>query len=178
VTAEDYEALALDFKGVGKVRAEATNWNTVNLSVAPEGGGHVSDVLRANLLAYFEDKRPISTLIKIDDVKYVKIYVTAEVGVTRYYDPEDVKEQVQRAAGRLLAFDQVDFGQTIYLSKFYEAIEAIDGVDFVNISEFRHKDQAKNTAGKIEVRPHEIPTIPVEEPAYAGGIRVRLGGTD
>src|SRR4029453_12593034 len=81
VTAADYEALALDFKGVGKVRAESTNWNSVNLIVAPQGGGQVSDVLRANLLAYFEDKRPVSTMIDITDAKYVKIYVTAKIGV-------------------------------------------------------------------------------------------------
>ncbi len=57
VTAEDYKALALDFSGVGKVRAEAANWNIVTLFVAPAGGGLVSDVLEADLLAYFEDKR-------------------------------------------------------------------------------------------------------------------------
>ena len=56
VTADDYEALALNFKGVGKVRAEGASFNTVTLYVAPEGGGYVSDVLVKNLLAYFEDK--------------------------------------------------------------------------------------------------------------------------
>jgi hypothetical protein len=180
VTAPDYEALALDFKGVGKVRAEATNWNVVTLFVAPEGGGHVSDVLRANLLAYFEDKRPISTVIEIEDVDYVKIYVTAEVGVKRYYASDDVKEQVQQAAGRLLTFDNVDFGQTIYLSKFYEAIEAIDGVTFANISEFRREAEEADTvapSGKIELRSYEIPQIP-DDTEYAGGIRVRLEGGD
>jgi hypothetical protein len=60
VTAADYEALARSFKGVGKVQAQATGWNTVTLYVAPEGGGRVSDVLEANLKAYFEDKRMIS----------------------------------------------------------------------------------------------------------------------
>jgi hypothetical protein len=179
VTAEDYEALALDFKGVGKVRAESTNWNSVNLIVAPQGGGQVSDVLRANLLAYFEDKRPVSTIIDIADAKYVKIYVTAKIGVTRYYASADVTERVQQAAGRLLAFDNVDFGQTIYLSKFYEAIEAIDGVDFVNISEFRRQEATAGTVdpeGKIVLRAHEIPTIPADDPAYAGGIQVLLEG--
>jgi Baseplate J-like protein len=181
VTAQDYEALALDFKGVGKVRAEATSWNVVKLVVAPAGGGQVSDVLAANLLAYFEDKRAISTLIEVEDVDYVKIYVTAEVGVKRFYASDDVKEQVQQAAGSLLAFDHVDFGQTLYLSKFYEAIEAIEGVAFVNINEFRQEHDAADTvapSGKIELRTHEIPTIPADDPTYAGGIRVRLEGGD
>lgn len=181
VTAADYAALALDFKGVGKVRAEATNWNTVKLVVAPQGGGQVSDVLRANLLAYFEDKRPVSTLLDIADADYVTIYVTATIGVTRYYPSEDVKERVQQAAGSLLAFDQVDFAQTIYLSKFYEAIEAIDGVDFVSIREFRRAGAPADTVepeGKIVLLAPQIPTIPADDPAYTGGIRVLLEGGD
>jgi uncharacterized phage protein gp47/JayE len=177
VTARDYEALALDFKGVGKVLAEGTSWNVVTLFIAPAGGGHVSDVLQANLLAYFEDKRPISTIIEIEDVDYVPIYVTAVVGVKSYYRREDVKENVQQAVNKLLAFENVGFQQTVYLSKFYEAIEALDGVDFVNISEFRRQNQPSGSvvpSGKIELSSHEIPTMPNDEPAYAGGLRVEL----
>lgn len=139
VTAEDYKALALDFNGVGKVRAEAAGWNLVKLYVAPEGGGYVSDMLSASLLAYFEDKRPVSTVIEVEDVDYVAIYVTAEIAAKSYYAPEDVKEQVQRVAGDLLAFANVDFAETLYLSKFYEAIEAIAGIEFVTITEFRRE---------------------------------------
>lgn len=177
VTAQDYEALALDFKGVGKVLAEGTSWNVVTLYVAPAGGGHVSDVLKANLLAYFEDKRPISTIIEIEDVDYVPIYVTAQVGVKSYYNGDDVKEQVQQAVSKLLAFENVDFQQTVYLSKFYEAIEAIDGVAFVNISEFRREGQPSgfvDPLGKIELGAHEIPTVPSDDPAYAAGLKVDL----
>jgi hypothetical protein len=177
VTAQDYEALALDFKGVGKVLAEGTSWNVVTLYVAPAGGGHVSDVLKANLLAYFEDKRPISTIIEIEDVDYVPIYVTAQVGVKSYYNGDDVKEQVQQAVSKLLDFENVDFQQTVYLSKFYEAIEAIDGVAFVNISEFRREGQPSgfvDPLGKIELGAHEIPTVPSDDPAYAAGLKVDL----
>lgn len=177
VTAEDYKALALDFKGVGKVRAEAANWNTVTLFVAPEGGGLVSDVLEANLLAYFEDKRALSTIIKIEDVDYKKIYVTAaKIGVKSYYSQEEIKAQVQAAVGNLLAFDNVDFGQPIYLSKFFEAIEAIEGVEFVTISEFRRDGSLPLTIeslGIITLGSNEIPTIP-DDLAYVGGINIMV----
>jgi len=139
VTTEDYIALALNFPGVGKVRAEAKSWSTVTLYVAPKGGGQISDTLRTHLLAYFEDKRPITTLIEIKPVDYVNIYITAHLGVKSHYDVEEVKSQVQRVAGDLLAFDAVDFGQTLYLSKFYEAIEAIEGVEHVTITEFKRE---------------------------------------
>lgn len=182
VTAGDYEALALDFKGVGKVRAKATNWNTVTLFVAPEGGGQVSDVLEANLLAYFEDKRSLSTIIEIEDVDYVNIYVTAEVGVKSYYPREDIKAKVGTAAEGLLTFDNVDFGQTIYLSGFYEVIEAIEGVQYVNITEFRREGQMPDPtdpsvqvarSGKVILDANEIPKKP-DEPDYAAGIKVLI----
>lgn len=176
VTADDYRALALQFSGVGKVRAEATAWNTVTLYVAPQGGGQVSDVLQAALLAYFEDKRPITTTIQVDDVDYVPVHVTAEVGVKGYYAPERVREEVQRAGAALLAFDEVDFGRPIYLSKFYEAIEAIDGVAWVAVTEFRRGDSnvSVEPTGKLEMGPNEIPTAPLGVAGYEAGIRVRL----
>ncbi len=179
VTAEDYRALALDFKGVGKVRAKAAGWNLVSLYVAPAGGGYVSDMLRQNLLAYFEDKRPVTTLIEIENVDYVKIYVTAEVGMKPYYTRESVKEQVQAAASNLLDFANVDFGQTLYLSKFYEAIEAIDAVDHVTVTEFRREGKDSLPTGKVELDPNEIarkpsglPDDPAGDADYASGIRV------
>lgn len=175
VTADDYVALALDFQGVGKVRAESAGWNKVMLFVAPEGGGHVSDVLRANLLAYFEDKRPVTTIIEIEDVDYVKIFVKAEVGMSSYYSRETIREKVQEAVSSLLAFDNVDFGQIIYLSKFYEAIEAIEGVEYVNINEFRRELATTEPSGKIELGSNEIPRIPddpEDDPTYVGGISV------
>ncbi|MCP4655037.1 MAG: hypothetical protein GY856_06415 [bacterium] len=176
VTAADYEALARDFAGVGKVRAKAGSWNTVTLYVAPQGGGRVSDVLEGNLLAYFEDKRPISTRIEIEDVDYVRIYVAATVGVVGYYSRQLVEEQVRQAAGALLAFDAVDFGQTLYLSKFYEAIEALAGVEYVTIDEFRRDPPADDEEpGKLVMAPWELATIP-EDAEYAGGIRVTAEG--
>ncbi|NLW34907.1 MAG: hypothetical protein GXY80_05410 [Syntrophorhabdus aromaticivorans] len=194
VTAEDYEALALNYKGVGKVRAKAGNWNRVRLFVAPDGGGNVSDILKKNLLAYFEDKRPLTTVIEIADVDYVKIYITAELAIERYYVQENTKEKVRKAVADLLSFDNVDFEQTLYLSKFYEAIEAIEGVQYVMITEFcelRSGQRADRRGyptqggsremvkpnGKIDLGTNEIPRIPDDaddDPNYAGGVHIVL----
>lgn len=177
VTAGDYIDLARDFKGVGKVRAEKGNWNNVFLYVAPQGGGKVSDVLKKNLLAYFEDKRTVTTVVEIKDVDYVKIYVTAKVGMQSYYSWEDIEEKVRKAGGNLLDFDNVDFGHTLYLSKFYEAIEAVEGVEYVTITEFRGENTESEEhwkTGKIQLNENEIPVIPTdaEDSDYSGGIFV------
>jgi Baseplate J-like protein len=174
VTADDYEALVLSFKGVGKVQAKSTGWNTVTLYVAPEGGGKVSDTLEANLKSFFEDKRMVSQIVEIGDVDYIPIFVTAEIGVESFYVPSEVLAKVQQAGADLLAFDNVDFGRTIYLSKFYEAIESIPGTLFVNITEFRRGDTptpAVEPSGRILVAESEVPIIPTDT-GYAQGIKV------
>jgi hypothetical protein len=177
VTADDYKALVLNFPGVSKVRAEPTNWNTVKLYIAPEGGGRVSDVLAANLLAYLEDKRPITTIIEIADVDYITIYVTAEVGIKSYYSSNEIKEKVEAAIAQLLALPNVDFAQIIYLSKFYEAIEAIAGVEYVNISEFRRQEQPPiEQNGRIQLGVNQLPVAPSSPEAYSGGIQLHLVG--
>jgi predicted phage baseplate assembly protein len=174
VTAADYEALALSFKGVGKVRAVATGWNQVTLFVAPAGGGKVSDVLEASLKAYLEDKRMLSQLVEVSDVDYVPIRVTAEIAIQTFYVATDVVAQVQQVAADLLAFDNVSFNQTLYLSKFYEDSQELPGVVFVNITEFRREDTpvpAVEPTGKITVGPNEVPVVPAD-PAYANGMNV------
>jgi hypothetical protein len=174
VTIADYEALALSFKGVGKVQARPTAWNTVTLYVAPEGGGKVSDVLESNLIAYFEDKRMVSQVIEVADVDYVPIYVTAEIGVESFYVRSEVQANVATAAAALLTFDNVTFGQTIYLSKFYEVAEQTPGVLFVNVTEFRRGDTPTplvEIKGRILLADNEVPVPPPEAP-YSGGINV------
>jgi hypothetical protein len=185
VTADDYKALALQYNGVGKVRAAAAGWNKVKLFVAPQEGGQISDILKANLLAFFEDKRPITTVIEIEDVDYVGIYITADIGVSSYYDVEEVKALARAAAGRLLAFDAVDFAQVLYLSRFYDAIDRVEGVEYLTITEFRSQRASEDhvasaarrelDSGIIRLGENEIPVAP-DNQAYAGGIKVVVGG--
>lgn len=188
VTAEDYKNLALNFNGVGKVIAQASSWNRVTLYVAPQGGGQVSDVLRENLLAFFEDKRPLSTLIEIKDVEYLKIYLEAEIGVEGYFSENQVVNRVQEAVRNVLAFDNNDFGETLYESKFYEAIEAIEGVRFVFISRFAREGRPGEpetvtiTDGRLQLRANELPRIPgsfaedppAEKQQFSSGLKLTV----
>ena len=176
VTGADYEALALSYKGVGKVRAAATGWNTITLYIAPEGGGKVSDVLEAGLIGYFEDKRMLSQIVEVSDVDYVPIFVTAEIAVRSFFVAADVLAAVRQAAAALLAFDNVDFGQSVYLSRFYEDSQNVPGVQFVNITEFRRGDvttPAVEPHGTIVLGPNEVPIVPTAS-AYALGLNVVL----
>jgi predicted phage baseplate assembly protein len=189
VTADDYVAIALSFPGVAKSQAFATRWNAVNLVVAPEGGGPVNDVLHGDLLRVFEDRRPIGTQVVVLSAEFVPIFVTAVVEVEPYYSNLRVADQVRAAVRGVLAFDRADFGSVIYLSKFYEAIEAVDGVAGVSITEFSRPGQVERVPleGKLKVGPNQLPRVPEpddlalhphEQPGQLqpGGVQVLTSG--
>lgn len=180
VTTADYEALARNVNGVAKVRATGEGWNQVTLFVAPAGGGKVSDELEMRIKAYFEDKRMLSQIVEVADVDYVAIRVTVVIGIESYYVRDDVVAAVRAAAADVLAFERVDFGQTIYLGNFYEAAQSVTGVAFVTVTEFRLQRAGQQPAqpdvepsGRIIVAPNEIP-VPCTDADYGSGIRIRI----
>ncbi|HEX8720453.1 MAG TPA: baseplate J/gp47 family protein [Pyrinomonadaceae bacterium] len=171
VTAEDYVSLARLFPGVAKARAEATGWNKIRLYIAPTGSGKPpSDILVQDLLAYFEDKRMLTTVIEIKEPKYVSINVTASVEALPYFRNVDVSAAADRAVRSLFEFERVDFRQTLYLSKIYEALESLDGVMSVFVSVFQRSGDPDAVAGNglIQLEQNEIPV--------AGNFRVQVTG--
>jgi len=124
VTAEDYEAYARDF-GVAKVRARAANWNTVELYVAPAGGGRPSDTLKEDLRLYFEDKRMLTTILEIEEPVYVGVLIEGDLFVKSQYLREFVRERVEDAVKSLLAFENVDFAQVYTSARFTKLLKRL-----------------------------------------------------
>jgi hypothetical protein len=162
VTAEDYRAQALLFPGVSKARAVAESWNTIVLFVAPEGQGEEpSDILRRDLLAYFEDKRMLTCQIHIQGPMYVSLVIKLEIGAKPYFHNVDVQNAAATAIRTLFSFDNVNFGDKLYLSKVYEAVESLAGVDFVNVTEFRLSNDVNPIVptGRIVLYDDQIPVL-------------------
>ena len=163
VTGEDYVAQAKLFPGVSKARAEATNWNTITLFIAPTGSGQApSDTLRQELLAFFEDRRMLTSIIDIQSPDYVGIDVGVQVGAVPHFRNEDVASEAEAAIRDLFDFEKVDFKQTLYLSKIFEALERLDSVLFVNVTRFQINtlnSPSVDEDGVIQLRENEIPVL-------------------
>jgi hypothetical protein len=142
VTLADFVALAHQAGGVAKVRARARDWNRVDLYIAPEGSTcrPVPEGLKKRLLAFFEDRRMASTYIQIQDPICVPVDVSLEVIPDAHYHAEMVRQAVEVAVQALFAFENVDFGETLYLSEVYGAVEALPSVVAVNVTRFRRQD--------------------------------------
>ncbi len=112
----------------------------------------------------------VSSLIEVESAEYVGVDVQAQVGALPYYRNADVQQAAVGAIRALLDFDGVDFGQTLYLSKVYEALEGLDGAANVFVSRFRRATDAQDIApgGVITLAEHEVP--------IAGAITVTVTG--
>ena len=166
VTAADYEAHARNF-GVAKARARSAGWNRIDLFVAPAGGGLPSDTLKEDLRAYFESRRMLTSILEIQDPTYVSVYVEGILEVEPYYYSQQVQERVENAVAGLLAFENVGFEARLYLSKVYEAVEAIEGVRAVFITRFATDSSLSDLPpdGTLRFGWNEIP-----HPGHARGI--------
>jgi uncharacterized phage protein gp47/JayE len=163
VTLRDYEDLALQLPGVGKVRAVALNWNEVVLYVAPTGRvADPSELLRRDVLAYFESRRMASTFVRVLGPRPADIYIRAVVQAQPFYRRADVREAVERAVADYLAFDAVAFGDRIYLSRVYDVIQSLPQVTSLVVRQFSRvasplPGQEIETDGVIVLAPSELP---------------------
>ncbi|HET7872216.1 MAG TPA: baseplate J/gp47 family protein [Terriglobales bacterium] len=163
VTAEDYVAQARLFPGVSKARAEATNWNLITLYIAPTGDGELpTDILKADLLAYFEDKRMLTTVLEIGNPDYVNIEITVSLAALPFFKASDVQDAVETAIRDLLSFANVEFNETLFLSEIYRVVEAVPGVDpDIFVSRFQRAGVVQDLPGdgRIQMGQNEIPVL-------------------
>lgn len=136
VTARDYEAKALRF-GAAKAKANSLAWNRVQLYVAPAGGGTPSATFREGLLQHLETRRVLTTVVEVLDPDYVTILLAGELFIEPTFFKHEVQQAASEAVARLFAFDHVAFGQALFISKIYEAVEAVEGVRGLNVTMFK-----------------------------------------
>ena len=173
MTADDYVELALQTPGVGKARAVALNWNDVLLYVAPSGRVRApSELLRRDLLASFESARMVTSGLRVLGPQPVDVYLEAVIRAEPYYLQADVRAAVEAAAAELLSFDNVDFGEPIFLSRLYDLLQSLPLVASLTVTRFSRDPQGSVDAdGVLELEPFEL-----ARPGYPEGIRTTVQG--
>ena len=159
VTLSDYEDLAR-LPGVGKARAVPLNWNEVALYLAPTGQvTDPSELLRRDVLAFFEHRRMATTFLRILGPNAADIYIRATVQAKPFYRRVDVQAAVEQAVADYLAFDAVSFGDRVYLSKIYDVIQTLPQVTSLVVTEFSRQPNSNQVEadGIIELDPSELP---------------------
>jgi hypothetical protein len=158
VTLNDFVSLAQKAGGVAKVRARSLGWNLVELYVAPEGDAlaPAPAPLKQRLVDFFEDKRMVGTFVQIKDALPVKIDIHVDIVVEHNFDPALVQDAASKAVHALVAFENVDFAQPLYVSKVYEAVESVPGVLAANVTRFRRADRAAAVSQQLKLIPASV----------------------
>ena len=173
VTSSDYVALAHSTGTVAKVKAHSLAWNQIDLYVAPAGAvlRPVPESLRNRLIGYFEDKRMAGTLVRVLDAQGVAVDIGIELLVDERFVTDAVVSEVEASIGGLLAFDRVDFGQTLFQSDLFAATESVRGVLSATITRFRRQDRPAPDLD-AELARHSLPPLAELPPFLRDAISV------
>jgi len=193
VTPEDYAEVTERHPSVQ--RAAATfrwtgSWYTVFLTVDRKGGGEVDAAYEQTLRDHVERYRMAGYDLEVNGPSYVPLLLEMTVCVQPDYFRADVRAALMRVFSRgwlddgrpaLFHPDNFTFGQPVYLSKLYEAAQAIQGVTSVVIDTFgrlrappdsKPLDDGVLSIGRLEIaRLDNDPNFPER-----GVLKLSLGG--
>jgi hypothetical protein len=156
VTEADYTRLATLHPEVQ--RAVATfrwtgSWHTVFITIDPLGSTEVDDALQQRVRAWMTRFTQTGYDLEIDPPVYVPLEIELDVCAARDHFRGDVKEAVLYALDNRLHItgesgffysDNFTFGQPLYLSRLYAAVEAVEGVDSVEVKVFKRFGKLPN----------------------------------
>lgn len=177
VTLADYASIAVGFPGVAKARATSSTANSVNVYIAPYGGGGLTGTgdpkpafaaLKAAVLAFLNERRPVTTTVSVLNPVYVPIDMTITVNVLPKYSQARTQVACAAALTDLLDFDNVVFGDTITPSDIHTVLSAVPGVSYVEITALHRAGDTGNAAVQLDAS--EIPQPGTIGTDMVGGI--------
>ena len=154
VTLQDYQDLALSYAGIAKANVQSVRIDgrkVIDLVVATTGGLPLSVPLHDSLSAFLQDNSSPTQLVLIRDYQPVPVRLSLEVHVLPNFLRPETGVRVQQSLGSGFAadgtkgyfnFDLRGLGEALYLSDIYARVEAIEGVDFLIVREFRTEADA------------------------------------
>jgi hypothetical protein len=183
VTEDDYRTAALTVPGVDGAVASfrwTGSWYTAfvgidptdpnSIILDPEGHPRLEPRLRQSVFDVLDERRLAGYDLEIGPARYVPLDVAIHLCVKPGYIRADVIEAVVvaligrvggRSTGRRGLFDPANltFGQAILLSKIYDTVQAVDGVDGAEVVVFQRYGRPAGDeldTGVIQIGPWEI----------------------
>lgn len=202
VVESDYTAAALKLPEVAGAVAQfrwTGSWYTVFVGIDPkdpedlitEPGGrtHLSEALANRVRAQLTRYKLAGYDLEIRSAEYVPLELAFELCVEPDHFRADVVQAVRFALSNRINADRTrghfhpdnyTFGQPVYLSELYAAIEAVPGVLSVFITLFRRFGKASNgeiESGVLPIGPWEIARLD-NDPGFQenGVLRITAGG--
>lgn len=174
VTPEDYARMAERHPEVQRAAATrrwSGSWNTIFLTVDRRGGDPISAEFEAELREFLEPYRMAGHDLEIDSPRLVPLELALHVCAAPDYFRADIRAALldifnnrDLSNGRRGLFhpDNFTFGQTVYLSPFIAAAQAVPGVASVTATAFGRQGLASDEgllSGELKMGRLEIPVL-------------------
>jgi len=162
VTADDYAQAAALVPGVADAAATfrwTGSWLTVFVAVEPLGSEALSDALKAAVMVQLDSYRQAGYDLEIRPPQYVALSIELSVCIDNNYFRADVQAAVLAALRIFFKPNAFTFGQSVYLSAVYAAVQRVTGVRAVYATTFtrlHEQDSGQLVKGEIPMGPYEI----------------------
>ncbi|HTA23119.1 MAG TPA: putative baseplate assembly protein [Terriglobales bacterium] len=149
VTMADYENVTEENPQVDQAVATLRwtgSWYTVFIAAEPQEGGTLTPALQAALKGNAERYRLAGQDLELESPQYVSLEIELQVCVDPNYFQGDVEQSLLAVLGNqilpngqkgLFYPDNFTFGQTVYLSRVYAAVQPVAGVVSVVATKFQ-----------------------------------------
>lgn len=193
VTEADYAEAAMKDPAVDKAVATfrwTGSWHTVFISIDPFGTNDVPDELKKRLKEKLEGQYALAGYdVEIEDPAYVPLEIDLDICVSKDHFQSHVEKAVLEALsnreltdGSVGFFypDRFTFGEPLYLSEIYSAIQKVKGVDSALITKFNRLGKSVNgdiNNGVIRVGQREVIRLDNDQILPGNGIlRLNMRG--
>jgi hypothetical protein len=115
---------------------------------APDGRTSLDPLFEAGVRAGLERSRLAGYDLRVRAPRFVPLELALDVCVARGHFRADVGQAAADALRALFDAANFTFGQSVYLSRIYAAVERVEGVDSAVVSRFRRFGRTDN--GELE----------------------------
>lgn len=166
VTKSDYKELAELVMGVEKAAVDYKCGKTVNIYIAPVGGGIASAGLLDDVELYFEDKQMVTTVVVALAAGTITVLIGAKIYIKNGYVRTTVKAATQARLATFLSPENQEISGGVNMGDIYEIIETTIGVDHAEVYMLQPQPYALPETGTThtlnwakELQPGSVGTI-------------------
>lgn len=145
VTVDDYAALSLQVPGVVRAFATGNFFTTVNVYIAPSGGGQPSTTLQSSVGTYLSTRSVVGVSAVILGPRYIGANIDVTVNVLPQYNQASVVASVKTQLELAFLFDNRDFNEVISVGEVYRLLQDIVGVDYITITKMVAADASNQS---------------------------------
>lgn len=144
VTQRDYETIAMNYEGIAKVRAvtrertgeaNVIRYYVLTYGLTNDTVALAPQILKDNLLEYLNRYKMFTDWVEVEDGRWREINISGTLTVSQGFNASAVVNNVKEALEKLLSIEVRDMGQSLRISDVYSAIDNVEGVVHVELSD-------------------------------------------